>query len=67
MMTTTNIRFRVEYKVSLQFSINDTSPNNLANGTLSSLELALNVNNLSSTTRDRPHNTTNGKSIVAVV
>lgn len=57
----------VESKIPLQFSINETSPNSLTNGTLSSLERALNVNNLSSTARGHPHNTTNGKSIVAAV
>jgi len=57
----------VESGIPLQFSINVKSPNSLTNGTLSSLERALNVNNLSSSTKGRPHNTTNGKSIVAVV
>ena len=44
----------VESKSSLQFSINDTKHNNLTNGTLSSLEQASNINNLSSSTRGSP-------------
>jgi pimeloyl-ACP methyl ester carboxylesterase len=57
----------VESKNSLQFSINDTKHDDLTNGTLSSLERASNVNNLSSTAKDSPHNTSNGKSVVAAV
>ena len=38
----------VESKNLLQFSINDTKHDNLTNGTLSSLDQASNVNNLSS-------------------
>jgi pimeloyl-ACP methyl ester carboxylesterase len=57
----------VESKSSLQFSIKDTKPDNLTNGTLTSLEQASNVNNLSSITIDNPKNTSNGKSVVAAV
>ena len=49
----------------LQFSINDTEPDNLTNGTLRSLKQS-NVNNLSSTSIN-PINTSNGKSVVAAV
>jgi pimeloyl-ACP methyl ester carboxylesterase len=56
----------VESKRSLQFSINNTKPDNLTNGTLSSLEWSSNVNNLSSAASDSPHNISNGKSVVAV-
>ena len=52
----------VESKNLLQFSINDTT-----NGTLSSLDQASNVNNLSSSTSVSPQNINNGKSVVAVV
>jgi hypothetical protein len=55
-----------ESKRSLQFSINNTKPDNLTNGTLSSLEWSSNVNNLSSAASDSPHNISNGKSVVAV-
>jgi pimeloyl-ACP methyl ester carboxylesterase len=57
----------VESKRSLQFSIKDTKQDNLTNGTLSSLEQASNVNNLSSTTIDNPKNISNGKSVAAAV
>ena len=57
----------VESKRSLQFSIKDTMQDNLTNGTLSSLEQASNVNNLSSTTIDNPKNISNGKSVAAAV
>jgi pimeloyl-ACP methyl ester carboxylesterase len=57
----------VESKSSLQFLINDTKHNNLTNGTLSSLEQASNINNLSSSTRVSPQNISNGKSVVAAV
>ena len=57
----------VESKGSLQFSIKDTKQDNLTNGTLSSLEQASNVNNLSSTTIDNPKNISNGKSVAAPV
>ena len=56
----------VESKNSLQFSINDTKHNNLTNGTLSSLEQASNINNLSSSVTGSPQ-ISNGKSVVAVV
>ena len=56
----------VESKCLLQFSINGTKHNNLK-GTLSSLEQASNVNNLSSSTTASPQNISNGKSVVAVV
>ena len=49
----------------LQFSINDTKPDNLINGTLCSLNQSSNVNNLSSTASDSPQNFSNGKSVVA--
>jgi pimeloyl-ACP methyl ester carboxylesterase len=52
----------VESKNLLQFSINDTT-----NGTLSSLDQASNVNNLSSFINVSPQNINNGKSVVAVV
>jgi pimeloyl-ACP methyl ester carboxylesterase len=52
----------VESKNLLQFSINDTT-----SGTLSSLDQASNVNNLSSSTSVSPQNINNGKSVVAVV
>jgi pimeloyl-ACP methyl ester carboxylesterase len=52
----------------LQFSINDTKPDNLTNGTLSSLEQSSNVNNnLSSTAIVSPQNISNGKSVVVAV
>src|SRR5918994_4132338 len=57
----------VDSKSALQFSINDTKPDNLTNGTLSSLERASNVSNLSSTVSDSPQNISNGKSVVAAV
>ena len=57
----------VESKSSLQFSINDIKHNNLTNGTLSSLEQASNIDNLSSSTRGSPQNISNGKSVVAAV
>ena len=57
----------VESKTSLQFSINDTKHNNLANGTLNSLDQASNINNLSSSTRSSPQNISNGKSVVVAV
>ena len=57
----------VDSKSSLQFSINDTKPDNLTNGTLSSLNRSSNVSNLSSTTSDSPQNISNGKSVVAAV
>ncbi len=53
----------VKSKNSLQFSINGTT-----NGTLSSLKQASEDNNNSAfTVKDSPHNTSNGKSVVAVV
>jgi hypothetical protein len=57
----------VESKSSLQFSINDTSPDNPTNGTLSSFEEASKDNNLSFTAKDSPHNIGNGKSVVAAI
>lgn len=57
----------VESKSSLQFSINDTKPDNIINGTLSSLDGASNISNLSSTGSESPQNISNGKSVVAAV
>jgi pimeloyl-ACP methyl ester carboxylesterase len=57
----------VESKCLLQFSINDTKHNILTNGTLSSLEQASKVNNLSSSTTSSPQNISNGKSVVAAI
>ena len=57
----------VESKSLLQFSINDTKRNNLTNGTLSSLEQASNLNDLSSSATISPQNLSNGKSVVAAV
>jgi PGAP1-like protein len=57
----------VESKNSLQFSINDTRPDNPTNGTLSSLEQALEDNSSSFTVKDNPHDISNGKSVVAAV
>jgi pimeloyl-ACP methyl ester carboxylesterase len=57
----------VQSKISLQFSINDTKPGSLTNGTLSSLNQSSNVSNLSSTASDSPQNISNGKSVVAAV
>jgi pimeloyl-ACP methyl ester carboxylesterase len=57
----------VDSKSSLQFSINDTSPDNPTNGTLSSLKQASKDNNSSFTAKDSPHNISNGKSVVAAV
>ena len=57
----------VESKSSLQFSINDTKPDDLTNGTLSSLNQSSNVSSLSSTASDSPQNISNGKSVVAAV
>jgi pimeloyl-ACP methyl ester carboxylesterase len=51
----------------LMFSINDTKPDNLANGTLCSLNQSSNVNNLSSSVSGSPQNISNGKSVVAAV
>ena len=51
----------------LQFSINGTKPDDLTNGTLTSLNQSSNVNNLSSTTIVSPQNIINGKSVVAAV
>ena len=51
----------------LKFSINDTKPDNLANGTLCSLNQSSNVNNLSSSVSGSPQNISNGKSVVAAV
>ena len=53
----------IDSKSSLQFSINDTKPDNLTNGTLSSLSQSSNVSN--STASDSPQNISNGKSVVA--
>ena len=50
----------------LQFSINDTKPDDLTNGALSSLNQSSNVNKLSSTTVVSPQNINNGKSVAAV-
>jgi pimeloyl-ACP methyl ester carboxylesterase len=56
----------VESKSSLQFSINDTNPDNPTNGTLSSFKQASKDDNKSSSTaKDSPHNINNGKSVVA--
>ena len=44
----------VDYDNPLQFSINGTKPDDLTNGTLSSLNQSSNVNNLSSTTNVIP-------------
>src|SRR5215207_6915976 len=57
----------VDSKSSLQFSINDTKPDNLTNGTLSSLNQSSNVGKLSSAASDSPQNISNGKSVVAAV
>jgi pimeloyl-ACP methyl ester carboxylesterase len=57
----------VDSKSSLQFSINDTKPDNPTNGTLSSLDGASDVSNLSSTASHSPQNISNGKSVVAAV
>lgn len=57
----------VDSKSLLQFSINDTKPDDLTNGTLSSLNRSSNVSNLSSTASDSPQNISNGKSVVAAV
>jgi pimeloyl-ACP methyl ester carboxylesterase len=57
----------VESKSSLQFSINDTKPDNLTNGTLSSLDETSNVSNLSSTASGSPRDISNGKSVIAAV
>jgi pimeloyl-ACP methyl ester carboxylesterase len=52
----------------LQFSINDTKPDDLTNGALSSLEQSSNVNKkLCSTTVVSPQNISNGKSVAASV
>jgi pimeloyl-ACP methyl ester carboxylesterase len=51
----------------LQFTINDTGPDDLTNGTLSSLNQSNISNNLSSSASDSPRNISNGKSVVAVV
>jgi hypothetical protein len=51
----------------LQFSINDTKPDNLTNGTLCSLNQSSNVNNLSSTVNGSPQYISDRKSVVAVV
>jgi pimeloyl-ACP methyl ester carboxylesterase len=55
----------VDSKNPLKFSINDTKPDNLTNGTLSSLNQSSNVNNLSSSASDSPQNVSNEKSVVA--
>jgi hypothetical protein len=57
----------IDSKSSLQFSINDTKPDNPTNGTLSSLNQSSNVSNLSSTASDSPQNLSNGESVVAAV
>jgi pimeloyl-ACP methyl ester carboxylesterase len=57
----------VDYDNPLQFSINGTKPDDLTNGTLSSLNQSSNVKNLSSTTNVIPQNTSNRKSVVAAV
>jgi pimeloyl-ACP methyl ester carboxylesterase len=57
----------VDYDNPLQFSINGTKPDDLTNGTLSSLNQSSNVNNLCSTTNVIPQNTSNRKSVVAAV
>jgi len=49
----------VDSKSSLQFSINDTKPDNLTNGTLSSLNQSSNVGKLSSAASDSPQNISN--------
>jgi pimeloyl-ACP methyl ester carboxylesterase len=53
----------VDSKSSLHFSINDTKPDNLTNGTLSSLNQSSNLRN--STASGSPQNINNGKSVVA--
>jgi triacylglycerol esterase/lipase EstA (alpha/beta hydrolase family) len=51
----------------LQFSINSTKPDNLADGRLSSLNQSSNVNKLSSSVIVSSQNISNGKSVVAAV
>ena len=48
----------------LQFSINNTKPDNLKNGALSSINQSPNINNLSSTVIVSPQNISTGKSVV---
>jgi hypothetical protein len=57
----------VKSKSSLQFSINNMRHNNPTNGTLSSLEQASKVNNMSSSISVSPQNISNANSIVAAV
>jgi pimeloyl-ACP methyl ester carboxylesterase len=57
----------VQSKSSLQFSINNIRHNNPTNGTLSSLEQASKVNNMSSTISVSPQSISNVKSVVAAV
>jgi pimeloyl-ACP methyl ester carboxylesterase len=53
--------------IRLQFSINDTKPDNLTNGALSSLDQSSNINNLSSTAIISPQNISKRKSVAAAV